>query len=484
MKFIAGNAQHIGARPQQQDAFGFSDPGDPKFVAHAGFLGVVADGMGGLTHGSEASRSAVLAFLSAYRRKSVGESIPKALTRCLGEANTGVLRVAQNVPAGEEVGTTLVAAVLHDRILYWVSVGDSRIYLLRGSTLTQVTADHVYARELNRQVAAGKISLQEALNHPERSSLTSYLGQSELAHVDKNIRPLQVRDDDCVMLCSDGFYRALTEPELVAGLRSNPQVACDSLLGQALAKHRKQQDNLTVIALKRHTRTPIPRAFKLAFAATAMLLMISSGGLGYWIAINFQPPLPPTIPAPLPPSFALDKTIQPQAHGNRGAGGDAVNNVPNPQPSPKPTPPQKATDGASKKNGTGNDGKKATTPPPAQPPAGEGTAPPGEGKATQPPPARSQDTGNTQDKSGSTPTGPQDQQNQTGQTQTPGTAPAAPANPATPAQPNEEKKKDSATPPAKDRQPESPPAPQKDNQSDPSQPPKTSVVEGHTQIEG
>ena len=51
MAFSAGNAQHIGSRSQQQDAFGFSDPAEQEFVAHAGFLGIVADGVGGLTHG-------------------------------------------------------------------------------------------------------------------------------------------------------------------------------------------------------------------------------------------------------------------------------------------------------------------------------------------------------------------------------------------------------------------------------------------------
>ena len=56
MKIVAGNAQHIGARQEQQDSFGFSDPGNEAFVAHGGFLGVVADGMGGLSHGSEAGR--------------------------------------------------------------------------------------------------------------------------------------------------------------------------------------------------------------------------------------------------------------------------------------------------------------------------------------------------------------------------------------------------------------------------------------------
>ena len=134
MRFAAGNAQHIGSRPQQQDAFGFSDPSDARFVTHGGFLGIVADGVGGLTHGLEASQSAVRAFLQAYQQKSESESIPEALRRSLREANAAVLRVASE-PSGEGAGTTLAAAVLHETALYWIAAGDSRIYLLHEGRL-------------------------------------------------------------------------------------------------------------------------------------------------------------------------------------------------------------------------------------------------------------------------------------------------------------------------------------------------------------
>ncbi len=154
MKFSAGNAQHIGAREQQQDAFGFSDPEESAFVAHGGFLGLVADGVGGLTQGAEASQAAVRTFLQAYRSKTAAESIPNALLRSLREANTAVLRVARE-PSAEGAGTTLAAAVLHEHSLYWISAGDSRIYLLHGGKLTRVTTDHTYARQLDEPGGEG-----------------------------------------------------------------------------------------------------------------------------------------------------------------------------------------------------------------------------------------------------------------------------------------------------------------------------------------
>jgi PPM family protein phosphatase len=173
VRFAAGNAQNVGARPDQQDAFGFSDPQDESFLEHGGFLGVVADGMGGLANGSEASHAAVRAFLRAYEGKSLNESVREALGRALHEANRAVLAVAEKASSSESVGTTLAAAAIVDDSLQWISAGDSRIYVLRDGHLTQVTADHIYAKELNEQVAVGKISRAEAESHSERAFLTA-----------------------------------------------------------------------------------------------------------------------------------------------------------------------------------------------------------------------------------------------------------------------------------------------------------------------
>ena len=87
MNLKAGNAQHIGARPQQEDSFGFSDPTDKAFICHGGFLGIVADGMGGLTQGGAASTTAVRSFLASYQTKTPKESVVDALLRSLLETN-------------------------------------------------------------------------------------------------------------------------------------------------------------------------------------------------------------------------------------------------------------------------------------------------------------------------------------------------------------------------------------------------------------
>jgi serine/threonine protein phosphatase PrpC len=321
MRFAAGNAQHIGARPQQQDAFGFSDPSDKAFVAHGGFLGVVADGMGGLTHGSEASSVAVRSFLQAYKLKTAKEPVADALARSLQEANRVVLQVAGDASPGA-VGTTLAAAVALGDSLHWIAAGDSRIYWLHGTSLTRLTADHVYATKLNREVAQGKISPSEAQTHSERASLTSYLGQNEPELVDRNIRPLAVQPDDCVILCSDGLYRAVAEGEIVGAFRGDLQRGCDSLVQQVLAKQRKQQDNLTIIGLKSSTRTRSVRIHpaRVLFVTLVGLLLASlSGGAGYWygrysaIPKETSPTVQPTQPPPAPSTTGDPDATKPVA---------------------------------------------------------------------------------------------------------------------------------------------------------------------------
>jgi serine/threonine protein phosphatase PrpC len=324
MGFSIGNAQHIGSRQQQQDAFGFSDPANAAFVSHGGFLGIVADGVGGLTHGSEASQSAVRAFIAAYHRKTPHESIQEALSRSLREANAAVLRVASE-PSVEGVGTTLAAAVIQDHSLHWVSAGDSRIYLLHDGHLTQVTADHIYARQLDEQAAQGIISRAAAQENSERGSLTSYLGQPELKEVDKNAHAVVLAPDDCVILCSDGFYRALDDAEIVGAFQSDLQQACELLVNQGIAKQRKGQDNITVIALRQSgARTillgPDHRARQVALASVLLLVALIAIGDRVW-----QKTHPPSKPSPAQQGSAQQGSAeQGSAQSSAASQGDSV----------------------------------------------------------------------------------------------------------------------------------------------------------------
>jgi protein phosphatase len=249
MLIIPGNAQNIGSRKEQQDDFGFSDIANNNMISHAGVLALLTDGMGGLSLGREAGQLAKITMLREYEKKSADESIPQALERSLTAANMAVLHLAQEAGLEEEIGTTLVAAVIKNHELFWISVGDSRLYLLRDGRLHQLNADHNYAQRLTQMVMAGTISQEDAENHIDRKALTSYLGLEQLTEVDQNTSPFPLESEDRILLCSDGLYGTLSEEEIAKLLLKAPQEAADDLVNRALAKKKPNQDNVTVAIL-------------------------------------------------------------------------------------------------------------------------------------------------------------------------------------------------------------------------------------------
>ncbi|MBL8230014.1 MAG: serine/threonine-protein phosphatase [Bryobacterales bacterium] len=324
MPYAFGNAQHIGLREQQQDSFGFSDPANEALCAHGGFLAVVADGMGGMQHGDLASRSAVRAFLQAYERKAVDEPIPDALWRCLHEAAAYVRSAQTSLAAGEEIGTTFVAAALHHQHLYWISVGDSGLFLYREGEWTQLNTPHIYARELDARAEAGEITAEQALSDPQREALTSFLG-GEMNEVDRNVRAFPLHASDCLLLASDGLFRTLAPDEMSSAMVGTLQERCEALVRRTLEKRSPAQDNVTAVALaleetalgvaasalpKTPPRRAIRRRAGIRVAVFAAALAAMAAGY-FWRTYCCQPPPAPLAkekpgqgydPAALPPS--------------------------------------------------------------------------------------------------------------------------------------------------------------------------------------
>src|SRR5580658_9247123 len=254
MSFLPGNAQHIGNRGTQQDSFGFGDLEDEEFLAHGGFLAVVCDGMGGMEHGDAASRMAVRSFLEAYKRKDLSESIPDALERSVREANDRVVEMAHQLGAAESVGTTLVAAVLLDRggihkSMYFISVGDSGLFYISDGQIQTVNRPHIFANLLENAVNRGAMSREQAMQHPERESLTSFIGVDVLEEIDRNLDPWPISDGDTILLASDGLFKTLSPEEILGSLNGHPQAWPDALVARTLEKKYEYQDNVTVLSV-------------------------------------------------------------------------------------------------------------------------------------------------------------------------------------------------------------------------------------------
>jgi protein phosphatase len=318
VKYVFGNAQHIGARAQQQDSFCFSSPDDSSFLGHAGMLAVLADGMGGLSHGDAAGRTAATAFLAAYRQKNEHETIPDALERSLRDANAAVYALAQEHHADGQLGTTLVAAVLRENQLHWVSVGDSGLFLRRGDDLAQLNTAHVYANDLDARAASGEIAREAALKDPQREALTSHLGLAQIPQVDQSRRPLTLEPGDVVLLASDGLFKTLPRQEMLAAMSGSLQEQCDILVERVVAKGIGHQDNTTVMALAAvddnwtapaPDSSPLPatesvpggRSRKWVVAAVGIILA-GLAGAGFWMHNQrSEPEAPPPVTGELGP---------------------------------------------------------------------------------------------------------------------------------------------------------------------------------------
>ncbi|WNS77453.1 protein phosphatase 2C domain-containing protein [Bacillus sp. DTU_2020_1000418_1_SI_GHA_SEK_038] len=247
---VPGNAQHIGSRTEQQDAFAFSDIHDHPFINKFGVLAVLADGMGGLIGGKEASNLAVQTFTNHYITSFEMDSIPEKLIFAVKEANEAVKAFAVENGVEGGMGTTLIATVIFKDQLYWLSVGDSRIYLHRNDTVKQLTTDHIYAKELDEKVAAGLISREEAKYDPQRESLTSFLGLDVIEELDVSVDPIPLEKGDSVILCSDGLYGSVSNEEMIDICRSfSTQEAAENFIEYVLKKQKPHQDNATVAIL-------------------------------------------------------------------------------------------------------------------------------------------------------------------------------------------------------------------------------------------
>ena len=128
MQNIIDTFQAQGTRKEQQDSFGQWVDTNKDFLAHGGSLVIVADGMGGLEQGKQASDLAIKSFIHAYKSKSSDESVDSALKRSVIHCNKAVYEFSSAQGLDGKLGTTIVAAVSISNMVHWISVGDSRIY--------------------------------------------------------------------------------------------------------------------------------------------------------------------------------------------------------------------------------------------------------------------------------------------------------------------------------------------------------------------
>lgn len=242
-----GNAQHIGSRNQQEDSFGYSNIMSNE-ISQKGIFAVLADGMGGLSYGKHISEYVVSAAITMFESFDYTLPFPQQLENMVIKINREICENFSN-NGKSSAGSTMVAAFLYKNKFYWVSVGDSRIYLLRDGLLYQVNEDHDYNNDLLLDYMYGDILLENAKNHPEKESLTSYIGNERLPAIDNNKRGFSLQKNDTIILCSDGVYNSISSSSLVAHLMDEPQLAVEKIIKGIIKKKIPAQDNLTIMAI-------------------------------------------------------------------------------------------------------------------------------------------------------------------------------------------------------------------------------------------
>jgi serine/threonine protein phosphatase PrpC len=188
---------------------------------------------------------AIAAGRAAPTRKMDETDMEDRIRRVIQRANDVVIGIAHAKPdeAGD-TGTTLTMAVVKGDVAFVANVGDSRTYLLREGQLTPITKDHSVVASL---VGAGMIQPDEAYTHPQRNLIYRSLGAKP--EVEADISRLELRAGDRLLLCSDGLWEMVRDPQMTVIMKQapSPKTACQRLIDAANANGG--EDNISAVVV-------------------------------------------------------------------------------------------------------------------------------------------------------------------------------------------------------------------------------------------
>jgi len=287
-----------GARDYQEDAI----TADFPVGAEAGFV-VLADGMGGHAAGDVASKIVLTEVFSelkfhyadvdAFERQA-----PDILRKVADYANETLRNHAAIHPETAGMGATLVVPALVENRLWWISVGDSPLFLYRNGLLTQLNEDHSMGPQIDFMVQSGLLDARLAADHPDRNCLMSVLMGAQIAKVDCPTRPLELKAGDIIVCSSDGL-QFLTNAQIAKILgkyrRSRSTEIAERLLDEIYKLDDPDQDNISFTIIKVNDASVRP---KIARAPQASVAVTRPRGLTTVAAAPDLLPIPPVEEAP------------------------------------------------------------------------------------------------------------------------------------------------------------------------------------------
>ena len=247
--FDVATAQGLGRRDCQEDAIVVHFAAGRDF----GFV-VLADGMGGHAAGDIASKIVVTEVFSELMFQTADiANLQNRMTQTLQDAaqsaNACLAGYVAANPATKGMGATLVAPVVLGQTLWWISIGDSPLFLFRNGKLRQLNEDHSLAPQIDFLAAQGQIDPETARTHPDRNVLTSVLFGDRIARIDCPATPIDLLDGDIVIVASDGL-QFLENDQIITSLQGDSAAVAQSLLTKVVTLADPDQDNVTFCVIR------------------------------------------------------------------------------------------------------------------------------------------------------------------------------------------------------------------------------------------
>jgi serine/threonine protein phosphatase PrpC len=243
MNFASYQSSHQGGRKYNQDRVGHA-------YTDQALLLVLADGMGGHSHGEIAAEITIKTFMQAFST----EADPKVsdpeefLSRVMLKAHENIIQFAHDLKLKGSPGTTCVAAFIQDGMACWAHAGDSRVYYFREKKVKSITHDHSVVQQW---ADMGFITEEQMKTHPDRHRITNCLGGEGESFFVESSQLHELREGDVLLLCSDGLWGPMSPSELGASLVTQSlESALEQLIELALYREGAHADNATGVVVR------------------------------------------------------------------------------------------------------------------------------------------------------------------------------------------------------------------------------------------
>lgn len=244
MQIESAKVSLLGDRDENQDRVGILRRG-------ATVLAVVMDGMGGHAHGEVAAEIGLETMLKLFAEAELPIADPQDfLTKIVFEAHEDVIRAGNGMDIDLMPRSTTAVCFIQDDQMYWLHVGDSRLYHIRDQKVLKRTRDHTHVETLLRQ---GIITESQINTHPMRNYVDSCLGGEIDIHAITESGAMEIDEGDVIMLCSDGVWSAFQDHALARFLGNTEEdieAQTQSLCDLAVQRCHPYSDNSSAIILR------------------------------------------------------------------------------------------------------------------------------------------------------------------------------------------------------------------------------------------